>query len=836
MLNIIVVLSILVVCSSTTGTTATPAPCPPLPTNDTSSPDDLLLARYIFELAQNRAPNCEAGGDFLPRWNASYIRLTVPHWCVTKESDTDTVTTINATYSYIQCEGEPGAGALTNSTINFRIKDCGSGSGIGGVLSQPFALIEANITDMPPDFQCPTNYTTHERDYGDINFTPEWEFAHLAENAFKYNLSVLYPNLVNYSSYLSTTLKRACINEQTGEYLGYAELRAEYINNDTVLTFVPVYVHGKLLQGGGNPLPLPPFWSSLDARRQCPWPEILNTSASGYDGNFTFLAQSPSQPPRQEEQGSSAPLVEALQCIDAYGIETVVQADGTAYTVAKQVWNRLNDTTTRPLAIVYPRDEPGVQATVLCCSSNNVSVVPRAGGHSYEGYSVQDNTITIDLRHLNTTKIIQNNTLVLVGGGTRLGPLYYTATTGTSSTKTIAAGTCPPVSVGGLVPGGGIGYVTRKYGLACDLLHYIRMVDAHGSLIEANNETNSDLFWASCGGGGGNFGIITQYALRLVDLPSPNVTQIDIAIPKGGAEFMMYLQELMATGSVDRSLALVAFPGENGAQSVSVSGMYLGPGDEALSALNASGLGSETLVQKTNTTSIKLSTEEMPFLEFVTVQSYLDSVKTPSDLLNVDAFHSGRTFFKYKSFFVLPSSPLPKSTYELLANWTSAIAQVVLQAGDTEGFSDVDITILKGAVADRSSNATAFPYRDALLLVQYGMEWTWENMTSTYEGYIQELSNQLVSVAEIGEAPPAYINYVDVQAPLQTFYGQNYDRLIDIKRQYDGGDYFHSPMSIPLAYSNNSGGGDVPSSSVPSSVAQYWYAVCVALFITTIHH
>lgn len=388
-------------------------------------------------------------------------------------------------------------------------------------------------------------------------------------------------------------------------------MTAECVNDDSIVENFPIYVEAQLL--GSSP---------LEARRACPWPELLPGSL-GYNTNFTFTQSDASSVPTATPSETTAPTPalapapapgpsssgseNALKCLRKQQIEFLYKSNGTSYTSAKNVWNRLNETTL-PLAVAYPKNADQVQAAVKCLVPYGVKAVPRSGGHSYEGFAVLDNTVTLDLKHLNSTTYSEDKSTVTVGGGMRLGPLYYKVVTEAPG-KVFPAGTCPAVGVGGLLSGGGIGYLSRKSGLSCDNIVSLKIVDATGALLEVSSTQNPDLFWASCGGGGGNFGIITAFTLKLIDVPA-NITRFEFTVDSDGADFMFYLQSTV-DNAADASFGLVANPAVPNA--VTVTGMYPGSLAELESILEGSKLG--PTMDKFTRANFKA--ESLSFLDFV---------------------------------------------------------------------------------------------------------------------------------------------------------------------------------------------------------------------------
>ncbi|MDC9324221.1 FAD-binding oxidoreductase, partial [Clostridioides difficile] len=146
------------------------------------------------------------------------------------------------------------------------------------------------------------------------------------------------------------------------------------------------------------------------------------------------------------------------------------------------------------------------------------------GAHNYEGYSTGDDIIVIDLSRMNKINLDEESNMVTIEGGVRNREAYDFLC---SKGYPFPGGGCPTVGIAGLTLGGGWGYSSRFLGLACDSLMEIEFIDYKGNLITANSNTNEDLFWASKGCGGGNFGVVVSMTFKLA-AKVENVTLIDL--------------------------------------------------------------------------------------------------------------------------------------------------------------------------------------------------------------------------------------------------------------------------------------------------------------------
>jgi FAD/FMN-containing dehydrogenase len=188
---------------------------------------------------------------------------------------------------------------------------------------------------------------------------------------------------------------------------------------------------------------------------------------------------------------------------------TVLGPGEDGYDDARRLWNAQHDR--RPAVIAQVRTAEDVSAAVRFGVAQGLEIAVRGGSHSMSGASSVDDGLMIDLSEMNQVAVDPEARRARVGGGALLRDLdAATQPHGLA----VPAGMISHTGVGGLTLGGGMGWLTRQHGLSIDNLESVRIVTADGSILRAAEDENPDLFWA-VRGGGGNFGVVTEFEFRL---------------------------------------------------------------------------------------------------------------------------------------------------------------------------------------------------------------------------------------------------------------------------------------------------------------------------------
>jgi FAD/FMN-containing dehydrogenase len=362
------------------------------------------------------------------------------------------------------------------------------------------------------------------------------------------------------------------------------------------------------------------------------------------------------------------------------------------YEKARAVWNAMVDR--RPELIVRCAGTADVVAAVRFARERDLEIGVRCGGHSVLGLGVPDGGLMIDLTPMGGVRIDPRRRRAWVQGGALLGALDQAAQEHGLATT---AGNVSHTGVGGLTLGGGMGWLARQHGLSCDNVATFEMVTAEGTVVQASETENPDLYWG-LRGGGGNFGIVTEFEFRL------HQTGCQALV----AEFFFPIDEAPSVlrgwrdlnASAPRQATFTAAVGEfqasflpaelRGRPVVSVGFVWVGDAD----------LGQQLLPTMRNLG--RPAAERVLELSYVALQRMDDSVEG-------QAF---RRYWKGHYFRELPDE---------------AIDTLVLR-GTNDGYGkhlpNMSLQAHGGAIADVADADTAFSHRDTMFELVAGARWS----------------------------------------------------------------------------------------------------------------
>ena len=421
-----------------------------------------------------------------------------------------------------------------------------------------------------------------------------------------------------------------------------------------------------------------------------------------------------------------------------------------------------------PKVIVYAQNTRDVQNAVLWARCHKAPIRVRSGGHHHEGYSTGNDAVLIDVSEMKALKIDKAKNIATIQPGLNNLELYSLLF---KDGLTHVGGTCSEVGLSGLVLSGGMGPLLRRVGLTCDSLISVDIVDAKGNMIHASKDNeHKDLFWATCGGGGGNFGIITSMDIKVY--PATDVTWFNI-----GWDWDQPVEEVIAAwqdffGKPDRKwfshldLWSKNFPSDQlKKQPIKALGVFWGSPEQARERL------------------APLLEVGKPSIETIELVDWDRAIKLIEESTAV--FLTDKPTYKSTGAFAMESLP------------TEALQIIEATLKDsTTPLLNVLLFSMGGATAEIPPTATAYFYRGAKFFINYSSQWLKENEDQRQKSELEALRRRLLpyTVGDyIGNPDPTLKNY------MVEYYGANAERLQCVKRKYDPENIFQFEQSITPA-------------------------------------
>jgi FAD/FMN-containing dehydrogenase len=206
------------------------------------------------------------------------------------------------------------------------------------------------------------------------------------------------------------------------------------------------------------------------------------------------------------DQATAATLAQELRAAFA---GTVLAPADTGYDAARRAWNAMVDK--HPALIAQCADAGDVATAIAFARRNGLEIGVKCGGHGILGQAIPEGGLMLDLSPMGSVRVDADQRVAHVGGGALLRDLDRAAEPFGLATT---AGAISHTGVGGLTLGGGMGWLARQFGLSCDNVLAYEVVTADGSRLTATADENADLYWG-LRGGGGNFGVVTEFTFRL---------------------------------------------------------------------------------------------------------------------------------------------------------------------------------------------------------------------------------------------------------------------------------------------------------------------------------
>ncbi len=447
----------------------------------------------------------------------------------------------------------------------------------------------------------------------------------------------------------------------------------------------------------------------------------------------------------------------------------LVRPGEAAYTTARRLFDPRFDSL-RPAGIAYCRNPHDVATCLAFVRQYGVPVAARCGGHSYAGWSSSSGLI-VDVTRMAGVSV--SGSTATVGAGTKLIDFYNGLA---AHGRAVPGGSCPTVGITGLTLGGGVGVVSRAYGLTCDNVKSLQIVTADGQVRTCNASSNADLYWACRGGGGGNFGVVTSFTFGTH--PAGEIILFFLSWPWSQAGQVISAWQSWAPHAPDElwsNLHLAAAPGGS-VPSIQVGGTYLGSVSAAYAQL-------EKLYAAVGSGPSSHFLENTSWLHAMLVEA--GSTQTAGGQLSRASEYAKSDFF---------TKPLSSHAIGTLLSGVASLQRV---NGAPGGSGGIAFDALGGAVNRVAPGSTAFVHRDALFQAQYTTGWP---VGSASAGVARQYAWQQSFWQSMRPyaSGQAYQNYIDPALAnwRQAYYGANYARLTQVKAAYDAHRVFTFPQAI----------------------------------------
>ncbi len=444
----------------------------------------------------------------------------------------------------------------------------------------------------------------------------------------------------------------------------------------------------------------------------------------------------------------------------------LIRAGDSDYDSARRVWNGMIDR--KPAAIAECKNTGDVVAALTCAREEGIPVSVRCGGHGVSGNAVVEDGLMVDLSPMNRVAVDPAAKLARVQGGAKLGDFDRAAQAHGLATT---AGVDPGTGVGGLTLGGGTGFLARKLGLAIDNLVGAEVVLADGSVVKASESDHPDLLWA-LKGGGGNFGIVTEFKFRLSHI-GPDVLTAQVFYPFDAArDVAQAYRDFMRNAPDDVGADLFFLPvpaGEpfpedlHGSTTVAIVACYTGKPEDAEEVLRPLTDVAEPLMR---------AVQPMPYLE---LQSTFK-----------DAAPDGERYY-WKSHFL---DDIEEGLIDLLIERAQSLPGP---------YCNVFFEAQGGAIGRVPVDATAFPHRRAAFNIGISSGWSDPHQDGSIIEWTRSFHDSVAPFSTGG----VYSNYMDFDEDerVRAAYGANLDRLKEVKARYDPENLFRMNQNISPAAS-----------------------------------
>jgi len=431
------------------------------------------------------------------------------------------------------------------------------------------------------------------------------------------------------------------------------------------------------------------------------------------------------------------------------------------YDDARIIWNGMVART--PGLIARCSDVGDVQNAVRVASAAGILTAIRCGGHSLAGFSTCDGGLVIDLSRMRDVTVDTHARRARIAGGCLLGNVDNATQ---KAGLVFPSGVVSHTGASGLILGGGTGWLTRRFGLSCDNVEGFTLVTADGSVRHANAEENQDLFWA-LRGGGGNFGVVTEFEVKLHPLTS--VVLAEGLTPESEIRGLLECwRDFMAEAPIDLKWNI---------------DLRLAPHTEKVPIeLRGRPVAGSSLIWTGDPDAGR------PFLKPALSMCRADSVSSrivsflELQTMADSDFPHGRRYYTKSGYFTY----LDDGSIDRLLEAVATIPSLETQ---------IELAYLGGAAARIGADETAFGDRRSPFILNLLANWSEPSADAGNIAWIRGVFNRLRPAMKHG----VYINFMsgDEQDRVPEAYHERWDRIVAVKSHYDPNNFFRLNQNVP---------------------------------------
>ncbi|OJJ38088.1 hypothetical protein ASPWEDRAFT_48446 [Aspergillus wentii DTO 134E9] len=418
-----------------------------------------------------------------------------------------------------------------------------------------------------------------------------------------------------------------------------------------------------------------------------------------------------------------------------------------------------------PAVVVQAVDEEDVRATIQFAHQQGMQLTVRSGGHSNAAYCMNQGGIVLDMRSMNSVSVNKEDMEISIAGGAIWRDVYNPLHS-QSKRLMVMGGQCPTVGVPGFLMGGGLSPLSRSHGLGIDSLLEATVITATGEKLTVSHrdtDDRGDLFWALRGGGGGNFGVVTHFRLKLHKLNDAEgkvvCGSLGWKIPQKEDKFRDMMEKFNT----------ISWPAE-----VCADALWRYDEHNQL-------WGELTIIYNGRFPAFKQ--DIAPLMQFDADKNDFNEMHLYEWEVQDEAFSVFSKIYNHHASFIFPEGAITPEVSDYMTHWMKRVRAE--EPDKNKCGCHIPWDHIGAKTTHARSDETAFPWRDGAYVCSFKVSWTNTDLHKTMFNFIEEAKIRMAPHAVGGVA--AYVNYIDstLDTWRESYYGDNYTRLQSINKPCD---------------------------------------------------